>query len=158
LSQQRATPGPLFSSAELEAKQLMLELTGRYRILPPEPVHLEAFLGGRVWRLKNTLDLTQGLLQPFEVSDTQSWFDPVVGLAAVSGLETRWVFQARGDVGGFDVGSELTWQLIGAVGYRFNDSWDVRAGYRYLDVDYTNGGFLYDVATRGFIVGVAYTF
>jgi opacity protein-like surface antigen len=158
LSTDRATPGPLFTSAEMGAKQLMLELTGRYRILPPAPVNVEAFLGGRFWRLNNSLDLTQGALPAIEVSDTQRWFDPIVGVSAVSDLSTRWLVQARGDVGGFDVGSELTWQLLGAFGYRFNESWDVRAGYRYLDVDYTNGGFLYDVATSGIIMGVTYAF
>jgi hypothetical protein len=132
LSNQRATPGPLFSSAEFEARQLMFGLTGGYRVLPGESVNVDAFLGGRVWRLKNTLELTQGALPGISPSDTQSWLDPIIGVSAESDLSSRWLVQARGDVGGFDVGSELTWQLLGAFGYRFNDSWSNRAGYRNL--------------------------
>jgi hypothetical protein len=158
LSNQGATPGPLFTSAELEAKQLLLELTGRYALVSSESTTVDVLAGGRYWRLDNSLELTEGALPAISVSDTKTWFDPIIGIEADWNVGSRWLTRARGDVGGFDVGSELSWQLLGLAGYRLSDAWTVGAGYRHFDVDYTSDGFTYDVASSGFIAGVTYSF
>jgi hypothetical protein len=158
LSNQGATPGPLFGSAELEVRQLMLELAARYRVLPEGPVTVDLLAGGRYWRLRSSLDLTAGVLPATGASDTQDWVDPVLGVIAVLDLGSRWFVQGRGDAGGFDVGSRLSWQLLAIAGYRVTDAFNVLVGYRHVDVDYTNGGFTYDVASSGFAAGVTFGF
>ena len=57
-------------------------------------------------------------------------------------------------MGGFGVGSDLAWQLLGVLGYRLGDTWEVGAGYRYVDTDYDADGFTYDVAASGILVAV----
>jgi hypothetical protein len=155
LSNQGVTPGPLFGSAELESKQLTLELTGRYRVAR-EPVTAELLAGGRYTRLESSLDLTAGALPAVAVSDTQRWLDPMVGLNTFLELGSRWSLQARGDAAGFEVGAELTWQLLGVLHYRIDDAWSVGVGYRHFDVDYENDGFVYDVTSAGLIVGAGF--
>jgi hypothetical protein len=155
LSNQGATPGPLFESAELGAKQLTVELTGRYRLLR-EPVMAELLAGGRYWRLKSSLDLTAGAAPPVSVSDTKEWLDPLVGVNTVVELGSRWSVQGRGDASGFGVGSDLTWQLLGVFRYLISDSWSVGIGYRYLDVDYDEDGFTYDVTSDGVVLGAEF--
>jgi opacity protein-like surface antigen len=93
-----------------------------------------------------------------DFDDSESWIDPIVGGRIGFDLGSNFFLTAQGDVGGFDVGSELTWQLMGTVGYRFSDAVAARVGYRYLDVDYDDDDFVYDVATRGFVVGVTFSF
>lgn len=156
LSDQRATPGPLFSGAGLTASQLILELTGRYRLVDAPLGSVEAFVGGRYWHLRNTLSFESGALPGREFRLNESWFDPILGVSAVANLSQRWLVQARGDFGGFEVGSERTWQALGLLGYHLSGRVDVMGGYRYLSVDFSDDdkGFLYDIDTRGPILGV----
>ena len=63
-----------------------------------------------------------------------------------------------GEVGGFGVSSDLTWQAMGKVNYHINECWDVAVVYRYQYVDYEKDGFVFDVATGGAILGVTYNF
>ena len=69
-----------------------------------------------------------------------------------------WSFSVLGDIGGFDVGSKLTYQVVGLVNYELNQNWEFHAGYRILSVDYDRGGFLYDVRQYGPMLGATYRF
>lgn len=55
----------------------------------------------------------------------------------------------KGDIGGFGIGSELTFQLYGALGCDISHWCFIEAGYRYLYTDYNHGGFVYDVTQSG---------
>lgn len=158
LSNQRGTPGPLFSSAKMGASQLILELTGRYRIIDAAPVTAELLLGGRYWHLNNSLTLDSGVVPGIDLEATQSWFDPILGVSGAMDLSRTWLVQARGDLGGFSVGSDFTWQLLGLVGYRLHRTITVLAGYRHLDVDFVQERkeFIYDIGTGGPIMGVMF--
>jgi hypothetical protein len=65
------------------------------------------------------------------------WIDAVVGARVHADLSDAWYVDGFVDVGGFGWGnsSDLSWQAYGGVGYRFNETWSLRAGYRYLSVD-----------------------
>ena len=84
---------------------------------------------------------------------SEAWVDPIVGIATQIKLGGGFGFKAEGDVGGFGVGADLDWQVLGALQYQLNESITLEAGYRYLSVDYDKGGFLYDVAMQGPIIG-----
>lgn len=156
MSDQAGTPGPLFSGVEVSVQQTFLEVSPRYRILEPDPVALDLILGARLWHLSERLRFTEDALPTLLVEAGDQWIDPIAGLRAIASLSSRWLIQGRADIGGFDVGSHLTWQVLGAVGYRVSDSFEIRAGYRHLDVDFNDeeDGFLYDVGLGGLIVGV----
>jgi hypothetical protein len=62
-------------------------------------------------------------------------------------------FNVYGDAGGFGVGSQLTYQIYAGLGKEFKTKYAVMLGYRYLYVDYTNGGFLYNVHMSGLQAG-----
>jgi len=57
--------------------------------------------------------------------------------------------------GGFGVGSQLTWQVYIGVGKQFRERYTLLLGYRYMDVDYRNAGFLYDTQMSGLLAGFA---
>lgn len=155
-----ATPGPLFSAAELTAKQTIIEFGPRYRLLGSKPVALDLLAGGRYWRLRNTLELEAGVLPSVEAELKESWIDPFGGLRIFIDLSSRLLLQARGDLGGFGGGSEFTWQALGGLAYQLAPRYTLRAGYRQIDVDFEkdDNGFIYNVGMGGVIVGVTIRF
>ncbi|CAN5798576.1 hypothetical protein BH11VER1_BH11VER1_34130 [soil metagenome] len=86
---------------------------------------------------------------PEEGSASQGWIDPIVGFRARYNISDRFYGLVRADVGGFGVGSELTWQVYAALGYQVGKKTTMELGYRNLYVDYTNGNFVFDVNTSG---------
>ena len=60
--------------------------------------------------------------------------------------------------GGFGVGADIDWQVQGTLQYQYNDWVTLEAGYRYLAVDYNDGGFVWDVSMQGPIIGAKFRF
>jgi hypothetical protein len=180
---EKATPGPLFSAAEVDVKQFIGDISPRFRLIgtPRGAVStaansnngnngnrrngkngnngnfaLDALVGIRYWRLNNKLTLTTGILPGQQIPLDDSWGDPYVGARMFYNISSRWGFMARGDVGGFDVGSKFAWQALGMTSYRIGNWGTVRLGYRQIDVDYEldSTGFIYDVGLGGVILGL----
>jgi hypothetical protein len=154
VSDDRATPGVLFTGAKLEASQTMREIGPRFRVVKSKRVAFDLLGGARWWKLSNTLTLQRDTMPELRTGLSKSWVDLIGGGRVVVSLKDRWLFQARGDVGG--LGSSLTWQALGLLGYTFGPRLTLRAGYRHLDVDFRDdddNGFLYDVGIGGLILG-----
>ena len=77
-------------------------------------------------------------------------------------LESNWKLGIRGDVGGFGMGSDITWQVFPFVGYRFSKLFEISGGYRALGMDYKTGSgtdaFLYDMVIFGPQLGLVFHF
>jgi hypothetical protein len=158
LSANGDTPGPLFSGAEVDTRTLFATVTGLYRAVKTDKVSVDVGAGTRIWYVDTEVSFNAGLLPERSVQDDQVWADPIIGLRLNVELGRGFSFAAAGDVGGFGLASDLTWQLLGTVDYRFNDWFSVRAGYRHLAVDYENDGFVWDVDLSGPIVGAVFRF
>lgn len=83
------------------------------------------------------------------VSLTEYWADPYIGIGGRYNLSKAYYLTGKADVGGFDVGSEITVQAYGALGCQVTRSIYAELGFRYLYYDYDSGGFLYKVSTYG---------
>jgi hypothetical protein len=95
---------------------------------------------------------------PTEASADQWWVDPIIGLRGQVNF-TRWLYlTAQADVGGFGAGSQITWNVIGALGVNFTRNVFAELGYRYMYVDYTNGGFLYEMNEFGLMTSFGVKF
>ena len=152
------TPGPLFSEAELDSTMIVATPAASYSVYRDGASSIEIGAGGRIWHVENELSLRAGLLPARSADETKSWVDPIVLLRARLGLGSRFYLSGYADIGGFGVASDSTWQLIGAVGYRFSDRIDGVVGYRHLTVDYEDGGFVWDVEMSGPILGISFRF
>ena len=95
---------------------------------------------------------------PESASGKEDWVDPFLGFRGQWNLTEQLYLAGRADIGGFGVGSELTWQASAALGWKINSSWSAEAGYRYLAPDFEDGSFTYEVASNGFFVSLGYTF
>jgi len=92
------------------------------------------------------------------LSLAEDWFDPYVGLGARYNLNQAFYLTAKGDIGGFGVGSKLTYQAYGALGCQITRNIFSEVGYRYLFVNYQQNGFLYDIDQKGAQVVVGINF
>jgi hypothetical protein len=88
---------------------------------------------------------------------TQAWWDPIVGTNLRLPLGKKFSFNVRGDIGGFGVGSELTWQAFPYFSWQFAKWGSLQAGYRWIYADYTTGSgaskFKYDMLVQGPQIG-----
>ena len=158
LGTDRATPGPLFSTAEADFKTFVLDSEVGYRIVDnPEKGAFVDVLGGiRYWHLKTDLTFNTGLLATVTASRSRGWVDGVAGIRGRAHLKPRVFLTGKADLGGG--GSNFTYQLFGGVGILVGKRYALIAGYRDLDVNYNKDGFLFDNALHGPIFGLGIKF
>ncbi len=155
-SDQKTTPIlPSYVGFTANAKELILDPEAYFRLVDKDRGSIDAIGGGRYWHLNNSLDLfpvdtTQATIT---AGQTQNWIDPVLGARFRLNLNKGFFAKVYGDAGGFGVGSQLTYQTYAGIGKEFKKRFSMLLGYRYLYVDYKNGGFLYNVHMQGLQVG-----
>jgi hypothetical protein len=90
------------------------------------------------------------------------WFDPLVGALLTTGLSPKWDLFLRGDVGGFGVGSDITWNALALARYSWRPNKSFVLGYRALYQDYDDGSganrYVWDATQHGPVVGMQFTF
>jgi opacity protein-like surface antigen len=124
--------------------------------------HAEAYAGLRVNDLGVRISGTGPLGQPRSASRSEQWVDPVVGMRVKLPLSRTIDFTLVGDVGGFGIGSDLTYQVWPVLGFGLSNSISAKLGYRAIYSDYETGSgldrFSYDVLTHGPTLGVEFRF
>jgi hypothetical protein len=156
LGTDKTSPGPLASSASIDLRGTVVSAGVSRTVVRKESFALEALGGLRYIEVRDEIGLQiGGATRSF--SETRDWVDPIVGVRGHLDLSSRWFVPYYLDVGGFGVSSDLTWQGVGGVGYRFG--WgDVRLTYRYLSYDFKDGSFVYDIDVGGPMIGARVQF
>ena len=153
------TLAPYFSTVVSETESWIVTAAGQYRLVEQSNAFLNLVAGVRYWSVDSTLALHPGLLPGQEVSNTESWVDPIVGLRGLTSIgESKFIVTGGLGVGGFGVGSDFMWDVVINLGYRWTETFTTSIGYRYLDVDYEDDGFLYDVSQQGPVLGLSWRF
>jgi hypothetical protein len=124
-------------------------------------VTLEPYAGARYTAI--SLDAS---INSFDGSETMRWIDPIIGLRSHWRLSERWQANVSGDIGGFGVGSDFSWNVLAVAGYDFNvvgeRDGSAFLGYRALGQDYGDGSGAgrqeWDVITHGPVVGISVRF
>jgi hypothetical protein len=138
---------------------------------------IDLLAGARYWHLDAEINLAlTGSLDTSGLSLTANravaragsvdWVDPLVGLRIRHKLAPGQELLLRGDIGGFDVGSQFSWNVLAAYSWEIGEYYGARfsgvLGYRALSVDYEKGSgatrFEFDVVEHGPIVGLAVRF
>jgi hypothetical protein len=172
------------ASAGLKYEMFIGELAAAYEVArwgatraPGSGTAIDVFGGVRAWwqradaslALSGTVnigDLTRNADGTLSASGSASWADPLVGLRLRHQFAPGLNFVGSGDVGGFGVGSQFSWQALAAINYDFcvrnNVIWSGMLGYKALFVDYSKGSGLtryeYDMTMHGPILGVTARF
>jgi hypothetical protein len=95
-------------------------------------------------------------------SGDKDWFDPYIGAGLSYPFNDTFSLGMRADIGGFDVGSKLTWQAVVRATWNMTDTFFGSVGYRILATDYEDGSgagrFIYDVTIQGPGIGFGWRF
>ena len=158
VSDDKATPGPLFSDVNAKFKQFIFDPEVGYRVFenPAKGQFIDVLGGIRVWHVSTELDFGAGILPATQVEGSRNWVDAVVGLRGKMALSEKLFVTGKFDLGGG--GSKFTWQFFGGGGYNVNPKVALIFGYRVLDVNYDKNNFLYDLNQRGPIMGLGFKF
>ncbi len=157
VSDDKATPGPFFSTVDAGFKTFIFDQEVGYRLLDnSQGATLDVLGGARVWRVKTDFEFGAGILPATRIEASRSWVDAVGGLRGKMALSEKLFLTGKFDLGGG--GSKFTWQVFGGAGYNLNPKIALIFGYRALDVDYDKNNFVFDMNQRGPIVGIGFRF
>jgi hypothetical protein len=151
--------------SDVEIKQTMLALTGMYRLMDAR-TSVDLVAGLRYMDIDVEADIDASLFgaagagAAARVSrgGVRDWTDPLIGVRIQHAIAEGWTLAGYADVGGFGVGSDLTWQAALGATYVQSKSIAWKFGYRYMSIDYDSGGFRYDVTMQGPYAGVGIRF
>ncbi len=115
---------------------------------------VDLLAGGRYWYMHGDLDTGN----PYSSSKTNQFLDPMIGARVTVDLTDTLSFRLKGDIGGFGVGSDFTWNALAGFGYQFTKGVTALLGYRYLYMDYKTGtsSARYHITMQGPIGGVIF--
>lgn len=135
-------------------KSQIVNLAGTYRFLDGPHV-LDAVGGIRYTILDAEIDLRN---VGTKLDGDQDWVDPIVGLGYTYQFNDQWSIRLYGDVGGFGVSSDFTWQALGLIDFQPWKHVAIVAGYRGIGTEYETGSgtdeFTYDATVHGPVVGI----
>jgi hypothetical protein len=119
-----------------------------YALVKTECFSLEVFAGAQLTFLQPDLTLELPVADR-TASTSKFWADPIVGAYIHYPFSRPVGLYVKGDAGGFDVSSRLTWQVEGGFDFPICRNFYARLAYRYLSVDYHKGSVLFDMAMHG---------
>jgi len=139
---------------EVSMKTQILNLAATYRLM--DGMHtLDGVAGLRYNLLDVGIDLIGTRVSLDEDTD---WADPIIGARYAYQISDKWALRLYGDIGGFGVSSNFTWQGIGLIDFQPWKHVAIVAGYRAIGTDYESGSgsdkFTYDVTVHGPVVGL----
>jgi hypothetical protein len=157
LSTDGAGPGGV-ALYDIDVSQDMVELAWSWRM----DERYELYVGGRYQSLSVDLSLTLPNGASDAAAKSKNLFDPFLGARAAWPIGKAFTVIARADVGGFGVGSDLTWSALVAVDLSISENFGLVLGYRALDTDYSDGSgegrFKFDMLVAGPLLGLRYNF
>ena len=164
------TPEPELSvvgevSAEADIKEFIGTFMGQWRAVDTDQITLDLMAGARYWNVENEITVKARLtgvgievIKELSGSDGASWVDPMIGVKSRIDTNSPFYLTGWGMIGGFGIGSDFNWDVMGGVGYQWTDHFSTVAGYRALGVDYDDDGFVYDVIQQGVALGAVISF
>ena len=146
-----ASKGPV----KADIDQWLVEPSLGYKVCK----NFAAFAGVRYNNINGKIRGPFGLVP----SSTQEWWDPIIGAQlSLPLVRNQLSFDGRFDIGGFGVGSDLTWQAFPYLNWRFAKWGSAQLGYRWLGTDYETGSgtskFRYNVVAQGPQIGFTFHF
>lgn len=149
-------------SADWTAKQAVYDLFIAY-LFPSKSkkTMVDIYGGGRFWNLdlESTITETSGDSSKYK-SYSNSWLDPVIGVNAEFVLDKKgkWAAWTKGDIGGFGVNSQMTWQMNVGIAYMLSPNFPLGFGFKYLGVNYYKDKFNWTVNEYGPTISIGYRY
>lgn len=164
-------------SLNLDIEMAILEVGASYEVARSGPLAIDVLGGARYWHqeaglsfeVARTIDIGDLELaggRALARSGSVDWFDPVIGARVRYAVAPGHELFLRGDIGGFGIGSDFSWQVVGGYGFDFGTYHGITfsgvIGYRALSVDYAEGEgrrrYEFDMLQHGPMLGISARF
>ena len=171
--------GTLSAAGGLDFEEAVVEVGGAYEVMKLDPhTAVDILAGARYWHQDMSINLALNasltdlggldISRGFAIARSGSvdWVDPLIGGRIRYNLAPGQDFILRGDVGGFGVGSQFSWNTLAAYSFAFAKrdgvTYSGLLGYRALSADYEQGSgrtkYVYDVVMHGPVTGLTIGF
>ncbi|WP_245435511.1 Rz1 family lipoprotein [Microvirga calopogonii] len=169
--------GSLAASLGLDIEMAIVEVGAAYEVYRSGPLAFDLLGGARYWHQSgdlslalaagvSTADLEVAGGRAFARSGSVDWVDPMLGARIRYTVAPGHELLLRGDIGGFGLGSDFSWQAIGAYGFELGTYQGITfsgvIGYRALYVDYAQGEgrqrYQFDMLQHGPVLGISARF
>lgn len=169
--------GTLGTSLNLDVTMAIVEVGGAYEVARSGPLAFDVLGGARYWYQEADLsfdiagavdigDLELAGARAFARSGSVDWLDPVIGARVRYAVAPGHELFLRGDIGGFGIGSDFSWQAVGGYAFDFGVYKGITlsgvVGYRALSVDYAQGEgrqrYEFDIIQHGPVFGISARF
>ena len=152
LAEQFDTRDILFNSGTVTMEQAFANFNVNYEVFKNQRTTVRASLGGRYNYMSLGGTLTSrfpNVIKDRQIDGDVQWVDPVIGTTAKVHVYKPFSLLFLGDVGGFGVGSHLTYQFFGGGEVQLTRNLNMNLGYRYLYTNYSEGGNTYKADMSG---------
>lgn len=147
---------PVGGDTDADIDTVILE-TGYLYKFPSKKGFYGIEVGVRYWDLE--LSLKPALLP--DIKRSTDWLDGFIGYHIKRGLNDRWSFVGRGNIGaGVSDGSDSTWSLQGTFLRELNNGNSLAIGLKSLSIDFDdtirNAPFEVDINFQGLVIGYVF--
>jgi hypothetical protein len=140
-------------------KTLVSQFSASYRLTDNDLHAFDAMLGARYVKLEVDAEFDN---LPISGSESRDLWDPIIGGRYTWRFAEKWNLNLYGDIGGFGVGSDFTWQGLGVIDFWAWKHVAISAGYRALNYQFedtkANRDFELDLLVHGPIIGIRFGF
>lgn len=138
-----------------KVSQLAITALAGARVHDSDQMTVDLLGGARLWDLGGRVSVP---LAGVSVAPDKTFVDPVVATRINAPLAPRLSALVQADVGGFGIGSDLTYQAVGTLNYRAGRRSYFSAGWRHLHLDYDDAGTRFVGSQTGPIIGFTQQF
>jgi opacity protein-like surface antigen len=160
LSEKGTLGGPFAGNAKVGVEMLLATAALGYVLHEENGTLLQGFGGVRLVDVKTDIRLAGGgpVGAGFDATVNDTWVDPIIGLRGRVALNEKVSLGGFASIGGFGVGSDLSFDIFGGVEYAFSERFSANAGFRYMSFDYKGDNADLDLEMYGPVVGITMKF
>lgn len=151
-------------SANVTVKQLLADLSISY-LFPSKSksIMVDVYAGTRMLDLdfEATVLLDSGTISRSRMSAYKNtWLSPLLGVNSefLLSKDMKWLAYAKGDIGGFGVNEQMTWQLAAGAGYNFSPHFFSTLGFKYVGFNFYKTDYKWTVNEYGIILSLGYKY
>jgi len=152
--------GPFAGTAKVDLKMLLASAALGYVLHEENGTLLQGYGGIRVVDVTTDIRLVGGgpVGAEFDARIDDTWVAPMIGLRGRVEISEKVSLGGFASIGGFGVGSDLSFDIFAGVDYAISDRISANAGFRYMSFDYDAGNADLDLEIYGPVVGITIKF
>ncbi|QBY03027.1 hypothetical protein E2K93_00960 [Thalassotalea sp. HSM 43] len=155
--QSLANYGGQDGNVHIDIEGYVFDMGVGYKVYESSDTELYSYIGARAMEVDTNIQIetANGANQAQMGSD---WVDPLVGIHVIHKINNTFAVQGRLETGGFGVGSDESYLVSAVLDHKLSENWSLKYFYRYMEVDYKDQGFIYNMEISGPGMGITYRF